>query len=280
MSDPRVVLVTGASSGVGRAAAMLLAQHGYRVFGTSRDPARAAASPGVELVELDVRSDESVRACVAAVLEKASWLDVLVNNAGYELAGAIEETSLDEARAQFETNFFGVVRMTKAALPAMRARRSGRIVNVSSLAGLATIPFMGMYAASKFALEGYGEALRHELKPLGIHVSQIEPGFLNTAMKAHRQRTAERIADYDAMRENALDAVAAQEERAPGAELVARMVLEVVRSERPRLRYLVGGQARSVARLRRFLPAGMFEQGLRRNYRLDARSPESERATR
>lgn len=270
MSDPRIVLVTGASSGNGRAIATLLAHHAYRVLGTSRAPASAAATAGVELLELDVRSDESVRACVAAVLEKAGRLDVLVNNAGYELAGALEETSLDEAREQLETNFFGVVRTTQAVLPAMRSGRSGQIVNVSSLAGLTAIPFMGMYSASKFALEGYSEALRQEVKPFGIHVSQIEPGFLNTPMKTHRRSTAERIPDYDVTRTNALDAVAEQEARGPGSELIAQTVLEIVRSERPRLRYLVGGQARTVARLQRFLPAGMFEKGVRGNFRLDA----------
>ncbi|HEU4722375.1 MAG TPA: oxidoreductase [Gemmatimonadaceae bacterium] len=270
MSDPRVVLVTGASSGNGRAIAMLLAQHGYRVFGTSRAPARAAAAPGVEMLELDVCTDESVRACVAAVLEKVHRIDVLVNNAGYELAGALEETSLDEARAQLETNFFGVVRTTKAALPAMRERRNGQIVNVSSLAGLAVLPFMGMYTASKFALEGYSEALRHEVKPFGVHVSLIEVGFLNTPMQAHRQHAAERIADYDAARRNALDAVAEQEARGPGAELIAHTVLRIAGSRSPRLRYVVGRQARVATRLQRWLPAGMFEQGLRRSFRLDA----------
>jgi NAD(P)-dependent dehydrogenase (short-subunit alcohol dehydrogenase family) len=268
MSEPRVVLVTGASSGNGRAIATLLAQDGYRVFGTSRDPARAAQASGVEMLELDVRSDESVRACVAAVFEKAGRLDVLVNNAGYELTGAVEETSLDEARAQLETNFFGVVRMTKRALPAMRERRSGRIVNVSSLAGLSAIPFMGMYTASKFALEGFTEALRHEVRPFRIHVSLIEVGFLNTPMQAHRQHTAERIADYDAARRNAHESIAEQELSGPGGELMAHTVQRILESRSPRLRYVVGRQAQLVSRLRRFLPASAFEQGARRTFRL------------
>ena len=271
MSDPRVVLVTGASSGNGRATAALLAQHGYRVFGTSRRPARSPSAPGVEMLELDVCSDDSVRACVAHVLESARRIDVLVNNAGYELAGALEETSLDEARAQLETNFFGVVRMVKAVLPAMRVRRSGHVVNVSSLAGLVAGPFMGIYSASKFALEGFGEALRHEVKPFGIHVSQVEVGFLNTPMKENRRYSAERIPDYDAARDNALAAIAEQEARGPGGELVAHTILRITGSRSPRLRYVVGSQAKRVTRLRRFLPAGAFEGGLRRSFRLDAR---------
>ena len=269
MADPRVVLVTGASSGNGRATAMLLTQRGYRVFGTSRRPAQSPSTPGVETLELDVRSDESVRACVAAVLERAGRLDVLVNNAGYELAGALEETTVEEARAQFDTNFFGVVRMVKAALPSMRQQRSGRIVNVSSLAGLSASPFMGMYSASKFALEGFGETLRIEVQPFGIHVSQVEAGFLNTPMQAHRQMTAGRIAEYDTYRERAHQAIAEYEARGPGADLVAQAVARIVSSRNPRLRYVLGRQARFVVRVRRLLPAGMFEQGVRSHFRLD-----------
>ena len=270
MSDPSVVLVTGASSGNGRAIATLLSQRGYRVFGTSRRPAETEVSPGFDLLELDVCSDDSVRDCVAGVLERAGRLDVLVNNAGYELAGALEETSLDEARAQFETNFFGIVRMVKAALPAMRRQRSGRIVDISSLAGLAPTPFMGMYSASKFAVEGFTATLRVEVQPFGIHVSQVEVGFLNTAMKSHRQRTTERIAEYDARRGRALKSIAELEERGPGAELVARAVRRIVGSRRPRLRYLVGRQARTVALLQQFLPERLFEQGLKRSFGLEA----------
>ena len=271
MSDPGVVLVTGASSGNVRATAMLLAQRGYRVFGTSRQPAQSPPVPGAELLELDVCSDESVRECVAAVLERAGRLDVLVNNAGYELAGALEEISLEEAQAQFDTNFFGVVRMVKASLPSMRQRRSGRIVNVSSLAGLSVAPFMGMYSASKFALEGFGEALRHEVRPFGIHVSQIEAGFLNTPMQSNRKRAAKPIAEYDTHRERAYQAIAEYEARGPNAGLVAQTVARIVSSRNPRLRYVVGQQAKFAMRVRYFLPAAMFEEGVRRHFRLDAR---------
>ena len=159
--------------------------------------------------------------------------------------------------------------MVKAVLPGMRKQRSGRIVNIGSLAGLATTPFMGMYSASKFALEGFTAALRIEVQPLGIHVSQVEVGFLNTSMKAHRQRTAARIAEYDAPRARVFESIVEQEERGPGPGLVAHTVLRIVDSRRPRLRYVVGRQARSVVLLQRFLPEGMFEQGLKRAFRLD-----------
>jgi len=272
MPDPRVVLITGASSGVGQATARLLSQRGYRVFGTSRYPEKAKPVSGVELLPLDVRADDSVRGCVEAVSDRAGHVDVLINNAGYEMAGALEELSSEEARDQFETNFFGVVRMINAVLPSMRQRKEGHIVNVTSLSGLSPIPFLGMYSASKFALEGYTEALRHEVKPFDIRVSLAEAGFLKTPMTAHRQVAANRIAEYDPWRRRALDAIRASEENGPGPEVVAQVLLEIVSSERPRLRYLVGPQAKSVTRLRRFLPAAMYEQGVRRTFSLDDRT--------
>jgi NAD(P)-dependent dehydrogenase (short-subunit alcohol dehydrogenase family) len=269
MYEPKIVLVTGASSGVGRATAQLLSRSGYRVFGTSRDPTRAEPLEGVEMMQLDVRSDTSVASCVSAILEKAGHLDVLFNNAGYELAGALEEVSVEEAKDQFETNFFGVHRMVRAVLPRMRQQGSGWVLNMSSLAGLTTVPFLGMYSASKFALEGYTEALRMELQPFGIFVSQIEVGFLNTPMKIHRQQAGERFAEYDGARENAYGVFLRAEEQGPGADVVAETVLRILRSRRPRLRYSVGQQARMTIRLRQFLPERLYERGIRSAFRLD-----------
>jgi NAD(P)-dependent dehydrogenase (short-subunit alcohol dehydrogenase family) len=269
MPEQRVVLVTGASSGVGQSTARLLAQRGYRVFGTTRKPADPSDSGGVTILPLDVRSDESVAACLAALSDLTGRLDVLVNNAGFELAGALEELSLDEAKAQFETNFFGVARMVKAVLPLMRRQRRGQIINVTSLTGLSATPFMGIYSASKFALEGYSEALRLELKPFNIHVSQIEVGFLRSPMMNHRQVAAGRIGEYEPWRQRAFDAIRAMEEKGPGPELVAETVLRIAASKSPRLRYVVGPQAKLVTRLRRFLPESVFERGVRSTFRLD-----------
>ena len=269
MSNQRVVLITGVSSGVGQSTARLLSQNGYKVFGTSRNPGSAETIPGVEMLALDVRSDNSVQACVKAVAGRADQLDVLVNNAGYELAGALEELSLDEAKAQFETNFFGVVRMVKAVLPIMRRQKHGQIVNVTSLSGITPIPFMGIYSASKFALEGYTEALRHEVKPFGIRVSQIEPGFLKTGITDRRQVAAEQIMEYAPWRQRAFNAIRDYEEKGPGPELVAETVLNIVSSKTPRLRYVIGQQAKLVSGLRWFLPAGAYEQGTRSTFALD-----------
>jgi NAD(P)-dependent dehydrogenase (short-subunit alcohol dehydrogenase family) len=221
------------------------------------------------MLPLDVRSDDSATACLSAVAGLTDRLDILVNNAGFELAGALEGISVDEAKAQFETNFFGIVRMVKAVLPLMRRHKHGQIINITSLAGLSPMPFMGVYSASKFAVDGYTEALRHEVKPFKISVSQIAVGFLRTPMANHRQAVGGRIAEYDPWRQRALDAIRAFEEKAPGPELVANTVLEIAVSKAPRLRYVVGQQAKLATRLRRFLPAGAYEQGVRRTFRLD-----------
>jgi NAD(P)-dependent dehydrogenase (short-subunit alcohol dehydrogenase family) len=269
MSNQRVVLITGASSGVGQATARLLAGQGYTVFGTSRTSTSAEPLPNLTMVALDVRSDASVAACVNAVSSQAGRVDVLVNNAGYELGGALEEHSIEDAKAQFETNFFGVVRMTKAVLPLMRRQKQGQIVNISSLSAFAPIPFMGMYSASKFAVDGYTEALRQELKPLNIRVSQIEPGFLKSPMMDKRQVVAERIGDYELWRQRAFKAIRDAEEKGLSPERVAEAVSRVLASPTPRLRYLVGGQANFVARLKRFFPERAFEMGVRSTFRLD-----------
>jgi NAD(P)-dependent dehydrogenase (short-subunit alcohol dehydrogenase family) len=221
------------------------------------------------MLALDVCAEDSVRACVGEVFSRAGRLDVLINNAGHELAGALEELSAEEAHAEFETNFFGVVRMVNAVLPFMRQQEHGHIINVSSLSGLSAIPFLGIYSASKFALEGYTEALRHEVKPFNIQVSLTEAGFLRTPMMHHRQIAAHRLTEYDLWRERALNAIRASEERGPGPELVAQTLLEIVSNPTPGLRHLIGHQAKSVARLRRFLPARLYENGVRSTFSLD-----------
>jgi short-subunit dehydrogenase len=153
--------------------------------------------------------------------------------------------------------------------PSCVSGSEGHIINVSSLSGLSAIPFLGSYSASKFALEGYTEALRDEVKPFNIQVSLTEAGFLRTPMMNNREVGANRITEYDPWRNQALNAIRASEEKGPGPELVAQTLLEIVSSNTPRLRYLIGKQAKSVARLRRFLPAGMYEQGVRRTFGLD-----------
>ncbi|MCY1065034.1 SDR family NAD(P)-dependent oxidoreductase [Nannocystis sp. RBIL2] len=216
MREGTVVLITGASSGFGEAAARLLAARGpYRVFGTSRRAAGDDTLGGAEMLPLDVRSDASVAACVDAVMQRAGRIDVLVNNAGYTLAGAVEETAIDEAKAQFDTNFFGMARMVRAVLPVMRAQGGGRIVNVSSLAGLVGVPFHAHDSASKFAIEGLSEGLRQEVRRFGIHVSLIEPGDFKTAGTAARERATGGLPAYAAARDRAIDIMARAEQSGP-----------------------------------------------------------------
>jgi NAD(P)-dependent dehydrogenase (short-subunit alcohol dehydrogenase family) len=271
MSEQKVVLITGASSGNGQAIARLLAQRGFTVFGTSRNPSGVETMPGVEVLPLDVRLDESVNACVNTLLKKAGRMEILVNNAGYVLGGAIEEATLEQAKAQFETNFFGIVQMVKVVLPIMRRQGNGQIINISSGVGLAPLPFAGFYSASKFALEGYTEALRHEVKPFHIRVSLVEPGFIKTNLLRNTQYGTDRISDYDLWRQRASEARRQYEEKAPEPTLVAECVLHVIESKSPRLRYTVGKDASRAFRLRRFLPESLFEQGTRRFLHLDGK---------
>src|SRR6266516_75283 len=234
----QTVLVTGASSGIGQATAQLLAQQGYNVFGTARKPA-AAMSNGVTMVALDVRSDDSVRACVDRVLTQAGGIDVLVNNAGYSLMGAAEETSVTEAKAQFETNFFGVVRMVNAVLPAMRKTHRGKVINIGSLAGITAIPFGAFYTASKFAVEGYTEALWHELRSLGA---------------------------YDSLRKRATAALTRHVEQGISPDAVATTVLRAIKSRSPSLRYRVGADAVWLPRVKQVAPWSVFAAGVRKTF--------------
>jgi len=270
MSESRIVLITGVSSGIGRSIAGLLAREGSTVFGTSRNPASVEPMPGVEMLPLDVRQDGSVKACVDAVLARAARLDVLVNNAGYLLAGALEDVSIEEAKDQFETNFFGTVRMVRAVLPTMRRERSGQIINISSLAGLvAAPPFCGMYAASKYALEAYTEHLRREVEPFRIRVSLVEPGTIKTNLSRNRHDPREPIGDYDPWRRRALEAMRQREEQGPEPTLVGERVRDIVHSGSPKLRYRVGQDATWVPRLRQVLPAAQFERVIRRTFKMD-----------
>jgi len=257
----QTVLVTGASSGIGQATAQLLAERGFTVFGTARKPAAPMASK-VTMVPLDVRSDDSVRACV----ERVGKIDVLVNNAGYSLTGSAEETSLDEAKAQLETNFFGVVRMVKAVLPTMRKAGGGKIINIGSLAGITAIPFSSFYTASKFALEGYTEALWHELRPFGINVTLIEPGFVSTSIGESTQVAAAPLAPYNDVRQRATAALDRHVKNGISPDAVAKTVLRVVQSRSPSLRYRVGTDAAWFPRLKSVMPWPLFAIGVRRTF--------------
>lgn len=176
-SNTPVALVTGASSGIGEATAKQLAQAGYKVYGTSRRGIQAAQS-SITMLALDVTDDASVSAAVNELIRLEGRIDLLVNNAGFGIAPAgAEESSLEQAQALFDTNFFGIVRMTRAVVPHMRRQGSGRIINIGSILGVVPMPYIALYAASKHAVEGYSEALDHELRTRGIRVAVIEPAL-------------------------------------------------------------------------------------------------------
>lgn len=267
-SAQKVVLITGTTSGIGQACAEHLARCGWRVYGTRRPSSAAPSTDGrYETVVMDVDDDESVRAGVQAVLSSAGRLDAVINNAGFSLMGPIEDTSTAEAKAQMETNFFGVLRVCRATLPALRKQGSGTIVNISSLAAVIGLPFSGMYSASKFALEGMSESLRMETRPFGVRVVMVEPGDFRTPITSKRRLTeASKTNDtYRAVFAHFKQKQDHDEVQAPEPTAVAELVERILRDPNPRMRYPVGmlGQ-RIVVPLKRFLPQRLFEWLLRR----------------
>ncbi len=269
MSREDVVIVTGVSSGIGRATAELLAHEGFRVFGTLRNDAAADRSlPGVELVRLDVRNAESVRSCVRTVLDQSGRIDALVNNAGHALLGSAEETTIEEAMELFETNFFGALRMIQGVLTAMREQGSGRIVNIGSVAGFLPSPYMGIYAASKHALEGYSESLDHEVRQFGIRVCVVEPGFTRTGLDRNSRSAVQRLAAYAGERNRAREAVRASIMRGDDPATVASVVREALTSPSPRVRYPAGRQARILSLLKTLAPAQLLDRGIRKQFGL------------
>lgn len=268
MTTTRVVLITGAASGIGKATADLLNAEGYRVFGTSRTPKQHGGST-FPLLEMDVHSDESVLNGVQYVLTQAGRIDVLLNNAGTGMAGASEETSLSEARTVFETNFFGMMRVTNAVLPIMRRQRSGKIVTMSSAGGFAGIPFRALYVASKFALEGYTESLRYEVGPFGISVSLVEPGPVSTPAADVVPHVSHEIAAYAASRSRFTEMFNASMRQGMPPLRVARVIKRIIEQDTPHLRYTVGTQVALLALLRRSMPQGGFEMLVQRLFDLE-----------
>jgi NAD(P)-dependent dehydrogenase (short-subunit alcohol dehydrogenase family) len=233
----KVVLISGASSGIGQKIAEQLHQEAYRVFGTKLPHETLDEPTPYTLLNLDVSSDDSVRACIDEVFRQAGRLDVLVNNAGFALTGAIEETSLAEAKHQLEVNFWGAVRLTQAALPHMRTQGSGYIINMSSLLGLYGTAFSGFYAASKHALEGYTKSLRYEVGPFGLKVCMIEPGFVRTDFMQHRRSAAHSIPAYSQMQSRLLEFGAKNLEQGFPPERIAETVSLILKTPQPNLSY-------------------------------------------
>ncbi|HJU70480.1 MAG TPA: oxidoreductase [Paucimonas sp.] len=265
-----VALVTGASSGIGEATAQRLAAAGYKVYGTSRRGDQAGRR-SFEMLSLDVTSDESVTTAVNQVIRLEGRINLLVNNAGFGVAPAgAEESSIEQAKAIFDTNFFGLIRMTRAVVPHMRRQGSGRIINIGSVLGFLPMPYGALYAATKHAVEGYSESLDHELRTRGIRVSVIEPAYTKTQFDANFLGPDSKLDEYREVRAylgNVLREVMAT---ADAPTVVADVVLQAAIAARPKLRYAAGGLANRLRLLRRFAPAGLVDAGIRKDLKLDA----------
>lgn len=266
-----IALITGASSGIGEATAERLAKAGYRVFGTSRRVTPAAGQRLFEMLPLDVNSDGSVEALVQEVMRRAGRIDLLVNNAGFGVAPAgAEEVSIEQAKLIFETNFFGVLRVTRAVVPYMRQQGSGRILNIGSVLGFLPMPYGALYAASKHAIAGYSESLDHELRTRGIRVSVIEPAYTKTPFDANMLEPDEKLDEYHSIRAAVNKRIQEVMANAQPPSIVADTVLKAATASHPKHRYTPEGLASRLRFLRRFAPAGIVDAALRKDLRLDA----------
>ena len=282
-SRKQVALITGGTDGLGKAAALLLAERGYRVFATGRSGERRAQLNALarerklplETLEMDVLDDGSVQRGVASVLEKAGEIDVLLNNAGVAYIATVEDMSMEDWRRQFESNFFSVVRVTQAVLPRMRERRSGRILMMSSVSGLVSPPTQGAYSASKHALEGLSNALRIELHPFGVKVILIEPGYIVTNIQNVAvelvQPYMDRVKSGPYAKIYAGAWVGAKESRTQSnttAEDCARVILRAIEAPRPKARYGVTPLATLIKWSKRLMTDGAIDAMIRRRYKI------------
>jgi NAD(P)-dependent dehydrogenase (short-subunit alcohol dehydrogenase family) len=266
--EPKVVIVTGASSGIGHAASLELARRGHHVVAAARRVGEMGtlAEAGCTVVGCDVTEDDQLLNLLDEVHRRHRHVDVLVNNAGYGSYGAVEEVPLAEARRQFEVNLFSAARLAQLLLPEMREARSGRIVNVSSMGGQVAFPFGGWYHATKFALEGLSDSMRAELAPFGVRVVLVEPGSIRSewgAIAAANLIEASADGPYEegsAPWAAVIAGSSADQGGATAPERVARVIRRAVEARRPKSRYLVGKGARQLVALRHVLPGGLFDQ--------------------
>lgn len=274
MSPRPLALVTGASSGIGEAAAIAFVEAGYDVVGTSRNSAGTVSPVGVTLLDLDVGSDDSVAALVDDVIGRFGRIDVLVNNAGIGAGGAAEESSVEQARRVFDVNFFGLIRMTKAVLPHMRAQGEGRIINVSSVLGFVPVPFGALYAASKHSVEGYSESVDHEVRQHGVRVLLVEPGFTMTSFDANIVPPAVSLAAYADDRRSAEAVLAESMVSGDEPSVVAATIVRAATDAKPKLRYPAGRQAKQLTLLRRIVPTRTFDKQIHKFNRQPGRPVE------
>lgn len=266
----KIAIVTGASSGIGEATAELLANSGYKVYGTSRKGAQVVQRP-FQMIPLDVNSEESIEAAIKEIIKVEGRIDLVVNNAGFGIApGGAEESSIEQTKMLFDTNFFGLVRMTLAVVPYMRKQGEGRIINIGFILGLIPAPYMATYAATKHAVEGFSESLDHELRTRGIRVSVVEPGYTNTQFEANNLEVDAKLDEYTIARKALAKLIKVAVAAGDDPKVVAKVVLKAASAKSPKLRYPAGKLSRQLSFLRRFAPAALMDSGIRKELKLDS----------
>ncbi|WP_428328111.1 SDR family oxidoreductase [Mucilaginibacter sp.] len=264
----KVILVTGASSGIGLACATALQAKGHTVYGSARDVNRLK-SVSFKPIQLDVTDDASVNAAIDKIIKAEGKIDVLVNNAGNGVTGPAYAMPVDFAKKQFEVNFFGVVRVSSAVLPKMIAAKKGLVVNISSLAGLFGLPYQGMYSASKYAVEGYSQSLRMELKNTGIKIALINPGDFKSDFTQNREKVPFPIKNEMLEKEYNAAVAAMEKDESIGAspDLIGKKLCQIVDASSPAHRYLVGAIGQTIVpTLKAILPGGLFEKLMNDHY--------------
>lgn len=266
-ASSKIVLITGASSGIGKCTADYLATKGYTVYGTSRRPESCPGTKNGSMIKMDVCDTASVKGAIAHIVGKEGHIDVLVNNAGVGIGGAIEDTSTDMVKALFDTNFFGICRVLQEVLPVMKQQGKGLVINMSSIGGIIGLPFQGIYSASKFAVEGFSEALYKELSSTGIKVVLIEPGDFKTEFTANRQniKTENNADDF----QRSLNVIEQDEQNGQPPLKIACLIEKIINTPKPRLRYAVGAADQKLSIfLKKILPNRWFDQIIMSYYKL------------
>ena len=267
--NKKTVLITGASSGIGKETAKTLLTAGYLVYAAARrvEEMQELAQLGARVVALDVTDEASISATINSILEQEGSIDILVNNAGYGSYGAIEDVPIDEARRQFEVNIFGLARLTQLVLPKMRENRYGKIVNISSMGGKIYTPFGGWYHATRHALEGFSDSLRLETSPFGIDIIIIEPGGIATPWgeiaAQNLKKTSAQGAYAEAANKVAESMTGRFSNQLSQPTLIAETIVKAIQAQRPQTRYAVGFMARPMIFLRKILSDRMFDQVLK-----------------
>lgn len=264
-NNSKVVVVTGVSSGIGRVTAEMFIKRGCKVFGTVRNIEKAKPIQGVELIEMDIRDEGSIQHGVTSIIAQAQRIDVLVNSAGVTLLGAMEESSIVEGQALFNTNVWGILRLIQAVLPHMRLQHAGRIVNISSVLGFLPAPYMGIYSASKHAVEGLSETLDHEVREFGIRVTLVEPSFTKTNLDINAPGVASPISAYNSTRDTVSQAIQKNVHKAPHPDDVAETIVNAALGAW-KMRHTPKGEASLLRKLRRFMPATPVEKGIRKTF--------------